>query len=73
MSYVSLEYGFLGVVTPRREPVPSRMKVFLPVLLAALLGVEQGEMPSGPWVWSKVRGPPPGLPVPLLSMGPGVL
>lgn len=24
------------------------MKVFLPVLLATLLGVEQGEVPSGP-------------------------
>lgn len=28
-------------VKPGREPVPSRMKVFLPLLLAALLGVER--------------------------------
>lgn len=30
------------------------MKVFLPVLLVALLGVEQGEMPWGPCLWVAV-------------------
>lgn len=34
--------------SPDRTPISSGMKVFLPVLLAALLGVERGEMPPPP-------------------------
>lgn len=34
--------------SPDWTPISSGMKVFLPVLLAALLGVERGEMPPHP-------------------------
>lgn len=37
--------GCFGFGDPRRDTCPSRMKVFLTALLAALLGAEQGEVP----------------------------